>query len=448
MPRNISGTYSLPEPAFVAGTTILSASVNSDFNDVATALTESLATTGVSSMTGPIKAASGSVTAPSYSFSSATGTGFYLSGTNEFSWTANGVLAATFAANAAVTWAGSHTFQVNISVTGNAAVTGTFLSSGITTLGPAAVVVATASMSANLYIDIGGQSSNPVSAPANRLRLYVKADGFNDGQRPFGEDEQGRIWPLTFQGGQCRLTKSGANLLLSPYEGNLLTINGVPKPVPDAGITLAASNTAATFVYIYAFLSSGTMTLEMSTTVPTLQAGTGVKQKTGDATRTLVGAAYTDTGGAWADTNGKLWTLSYFNRKKKTSRLPFTADRSTISTSFTILNAETTTGFITWSDEETYWAITGSASNGDNQSVSTGCGIDASTQDATSASFTNGATHTTNIGLQSIIAAAALTENANHEATLLGRVSAGIGIWAGTSDSGKAQCFLNVAVMG
>lgn len=111
MPRNASGIFTLAESAFVTGTTILSAAVNSDLSDIATALTQSVATTGVSTLTGPLKLASGSVTAPSLTFSSATGTGFYLSGTNEFSWTAAGVLQATFGASGNVIWVGTQTFQ-------------------------------------------------------------------------------------------------------------------------------------------------------------------------------------------------------------------------------------------------------------------------------------------------------------------------------------------------
>ncbi len=50
MSRNSSGVYSLPEPPFVPNTTISSASVNSDFSDVADALTDSLSRTGLGSM--------------------------------------------------------------------------------------------------------------------------------------------------------------------------------------------------------------------------------------------------------------------------------------------------------------------------------------------------------------------------------------------------------------
>lgn len=46
MPRNSSGTYSLPESAFVPSTPISSTAVNSDFDDIADALTDSLSRTG------------------------------------------------------------------------------------------------------------------------------------------------------------------------------------------------------------------------------------------------------------------------------------------------------------------------------------------------------------------------------------------------------------------
>src|SRR5579859_5390899 len=115
MPRNSSGTYSLPVAAFVPGGLIKSADNNSNFSDIATALTQSLATTGVSTMTGPIKAAPGTVGAPSITFNGALGTGFYLAAANQVGWTANGVLGATFNSDTSVTWAGGATWAGTIS---------------------------------------------------------------------------------------------------------------------------------------------------------------------------------------------------------------------------------------------------------------------------------------------------------------------------------------------
>lgn len=86
MPRNASGVYSLPVAAYVANTTIRSADMNTNLSDIGTALTESLATTGVSSMTGPLKLAAGSAAAPSLTLASDTGTGFYNSAAGTWVW--------------------------------------------------------------------------------------------------------------------------------------------------------------------------------------------------------------------------------------------------------------------------------------------------------------------------------------------------------------------------
>jgi hypothetical protein len=52
MSRNGSGTYSLPQPPFTAGTTIASSAVNSDFSDIAAALTQSISKDGQTVYTG------------------------------------------------------------------------------------------------------------------------------------------------------------------------------------------------------------------------------------------------------------------------------------------------------------------------------------------------------------------------------------------------------------
>lgn len=109
MPRNSSGTYSLPETPFIPGTTVQSAPVNSNFSDIATAITTSLATTGVSTMTGPLKHASGTVSAPSLTFANALGTGWYLSDVNEVTYVINGVPAITYNADATVDFTGAIT---------------------------------------------------------------------------------------------------------------------------------------------------------------------------------------------------------------------------------------------------------------------------------------------------------------------------------------------------
>jgi len=54
MPRNGSGTYSLPVAPFVGGTVISATDVNADFSDIAAAMTDSVARDGQTAMTGPL----------------------------------------------------------------------------------------------------------------------------------------------------------------------------------------------------------------------------------------------------------------------------------------------------------------------------------------------------------------------------------------------------------
>ncbi len=99
MPRNGSGTYTLPQAAFVPSTTISSASVNSDFSDIATALTGSVAANGETSITGPMRFASGTAPLPSITFTSESTTGFYFVSTGKIGVTGAGTAIAFFDKN-------------------------------------------------------------------------------------------------------------------------------------------------------------------------------------------------------------------------------------------------------------------------------------------------------------------------------------------------------------
>lgn len=330
MPRSGSGVYTLPQAPFIPLTVIKSADVNSDFSDIAATLTLSLATNGVSSMTGQLKAFGGSQPQPGYAFASALSTGFFLSAANEISLVNNGVVTAVFGASTTVTFNGNVIYSSLATFNGG---------------------VLTSSLEVTVDIILDKQALDPTTVAANKVALYVKSDGFGT-IAPFFETSVLAPTPLMFTGGQCQLNKSGANLQLLPYGGNRLTVNGIPCVIPDAGVALPASNSAGVFVYIYAVATIGVVSsLEMSTTAPTTQVGTGVKQKTGDATRTLVGAAFTDAGGAWADTDGKLWVLSYYNRRRKVSRTTLTVQQVTATANYIEVDASMRNQFINWSDE-------------------------------------------------------------------------------------------------
>jgi microcystin-dependent protein len=79
--RNGSGTYSKVN-TFVAGATITASSHNANWDDLTIEITNSVAADGQTTMTGPLKASSGSVGAPSQTFGSDLDTGRYRKSSN------------------------------------------------------------------------------------------------------------------------------------------------------------------------------------------------------------------------------------------------------------------------------------------------------------------------------------------------------------------------------
>lgn len=103
MPRNGSGTYTLPQAAFVPNTVISSSAMNSDLSDIANALTQSVSADGQTPLTGSLKGFAGGPSAPSYAFVGTPttgmfpqmgGIGFAISGSLIGGFTLNGSLLA------------------------------------------------------------------------------------------------------------------------------------------------------------------------------------------------------------------------------------------------------------------------------------------------------------------------------------------------------------------
>lgn len=89
MARNGSGTYSKIN-TFVATNTITAAGHNQNWDDLASEITNSVAADGQTTMTGPLKAANGSVSAPAVTFASDPDSGIYRIGANNIGVAANG----------------------------------------------------------------------------------------------------------------------------------------------------------------------------------------------------------------------------------------------------------------------------------------------------------------------------------------------------------------------
>lgn len=97
MPRNASGTYTLPSGnPVVAGTTIEASWANTTLSDVANELTNSLSRTGAGGMLAPFRLADGTVGAPGIAFLNETSSGLYRPSASNVSMSVSGVSAMTW----------------------------------------------------------------------------------------------------------------------------------------------------------------------------------------------------------------------------------------------------------------------------------------------------------------------------------------------------------------
>lgn len=129
MPFNGSGTFTLAEPAFVPGTTIVSADMNSDLSDIASGLSECLTTDGQSTMTAQLKGFAGSVGAPGYSFSTDLNTGFYRIAADNLGVAVGGVKILDIASTG-LSVTGTLATSDDLSVTGDITATGNISANG------------------------------------------------------------------------------------------------------------------------------------------------------------------------------------------------------------------------------------------------------------------------------------------------------------------------------
>lgn len=237
--------------------------------------------------------------------------------------------------------------------------------------------------------------------------------------------------------GQCQLVKSGSNLVLNPYGGNGLTINGVVYKIPSAGVSLAPTSLSVGTTYnIYAYMNAGTMTLEASTTARAVDTTTGMPIKSGDASRTLVGKARIITGPAWADTDAQRFVISWFNRRP--IRIYNINTGTPATTSVTPVGLVANMEFLSWGDYYVPASFVGSVANNTTNAVCyTALGIDGTT-------FAHSPVQYQSYGVSTVGAACGGTTFAPaegyHYITTLGQVSSGTGTWqANIEHSGVIQ---------
>ena len=224
--------------------------------------------------------------------------------------------------------------------------------------------------------------------------------------------------------GQCELTTSGANLVLLPRDGNLICIDGFNRPIPNAGVTLAPTGTAASTDYnIYAYWTGSAVALERDTASHVLGAY-GVRVKSTDATRTLVGKAGTISAGAWVNTAAARYVLSWFNRRPVRASATLA---STLTVNLTTAQPLVSIGFMSWGNETINASLAGGMQNNTANAVNfIGIGLDSTTSSTTPSSYGQAAV---NNGYSSFTQAYPLevATEGRHTLTALGWVNSGTG---------------------
>jgi hypothetical protein len=218
MPRNGSGTYTLPTGnPVVSGTTIESSWANTTLSDIATELTNSLSRTGAGGMTGAFRAANGTSTVPGIAWADETGTGFYRAGTSDTRFVVQ-------------------TAEVQKWTASGTNVTGTFASTGAATV-PALTATGNVSFDGGTFVfnDSGADKDARFEGDtdANLLFLDASAD-------TVGIGTSSPLSKLHVNGNFVRVDQSGAN---QAYFGNAADlITGAP-----AGAAIRYDGTALRF---------------------------------------------------------------------------------------------------------------------------------------------------------------------------------------------------------
>lgn len=287
MPRNSAGTYTLPEAPFTPGTTISSAAVNSDFDDIAEALTGSLARDGSGGMTGQFKALDGTVDNPGISFGSDLDTGFRRSATGTIKAVSDGDDIVTINSS-------------GISVAGAVAAT-SFTGAGIIPIG--AMLEYAGSTAPTGYLLCYGQAISRTDYAALFAAIST-AYGVGDGSTTFNvPDRRGRV-----SAGKDNMGGSAASRLTAPLVAPNGETLGAVGGFQTIGLEVADLPAHGHAVGTLATASAGAHTHDLSLTTATVDVGAAVSVETADVNKlanqtALSAGAHTHTlTGSTADT--------------------------------------------------------------------------------------------------------------------------------------------------
>ena len=237
--------------------------------------------------------------------------------------------------------------------------------------------------------------------------------------------------------GQCRLNYSSATqVIVSPFNGNLIQVAGRLYQIPSAGVTGSNSGlSASTLYYVYLYSNSGTLTIDFSTTAPatdTTAGNVGVQIMTGNNSYSLVGMVYTNASAQFVQNLGAAVTpyigvLSYFNRRTLCAWNASGGSYSTTSTgSYVELSTAWRITFLTWNDELVDCRASGYGyNNTTGQYANVAVGVDGGADSSVTSNY-----YAQGGGTLAMFAEAVFNlSQGNHYSTIYGLVSADTGLY-------------------
>jgi len=258
-----------------------------------------------------------------------------------------------------------------------------------------------------------------------------------------------------FQGFQCgRLTYvSSGSISFSPFNGDLIRINGSTFQIPAAGISATSTNTyvngssaatlATSTVYLVTvFNNAGTLTLDFlagsTSSIPashsadtgSVNTGVEIPSTTANSSRSVVGMVRTSSNAvSFVDTATQRFVRSWFNPKAAQTSNVFTATRVTSATSYAEINSEIRNEFLIWSDETLNASFAGSAYNSSTTGgLFSGISIDGSLTPENGTAYAEPPA-VNNVQSQACATTKSALAEGYHYATLIGKVTSGTGNW-------------------
>jgi len=239
----------------------------------------------------------------------------------------------------------------------------------------------------------------------------------------------------------CKLMPFDGNYICFP-SGDSIAIgaSGISTTYNSAVVNGTAAQTlaASTLHYAYVYNNAGTLVIDWSTTAPAWDATTGIRIKTSDATRVLVGMAYANGSSQFDDAATKRNVASWRNRRPRQMYNAFTTTRTTTTGTYSELNTEIRLQFITWGETAVSAHYAGVISNSGSNSNFSSVAID-STSSPTFSTQTNG----TN-GENASCGGSFLPSLGLHYITLLGATNGGTASWLITSGFGKLSGLVTI----